>query len=318
MRKALVDGLLVNLMDDGDQLWTFLRREAPPIVCVGCGGKAHTRELNFGLLTVRTFAHNPGFGERCRLLGDVGESAEHEVLKEAIVKTARSSGWQADIEVISPDEKVRADVVCSRNGRTHSWEAQLASLNRRLANERHEKYVHTWGNTTWVHTRSRDWSKDIPCVRVDDDTQETVVGGIYADDGGEVPVPPTPLVAYVPRILNNDGIQYLLEPFGFYRDLGATPHTRRRSGLRRRSLREGIYYSDTDCPSDEGDDDLPRFGFDCVEMPNTAPPAPADLLEGKTEEWWIGRARMARARQATGGRLDGTDRKALEHWSDRD
>lgn len=317
MRKAIVDGQLVNLMDDVDIPWDAIRRGRMPIVCVGCGGKAHTRERTFdGVATLRLFAHNPGFADKCRLFNDVAESDEHELLKEAIVRTARASGWTADIEVVSPDERVRADVVCRRDGRTHSWEAQLASLNRGTAIDRHERYVHSFGRTTWVHTRRRDWSTDIPCVRVDDETQQTVVGGIFVDERAEEQVPPTPLASYVPRILDADGIQYLLEPFGFYRDLGAISTQRRRSGRSRRMLREGIYYSTTDCPSDTADDDLDELSLAASE-PATEDGWAARHQRSPDEEPAVstasltGAARMAAAREAAGLPLNERDRQAL-------
>jgi hypothetical protein len=300
MRKAIVDGVVRNLMDEGDDIWESLRRERPRIVCVGCGGPAHTRETRIDRLVVRTFAHNPGQAERCRLFGGV-ESAEHEVLKESIVRSARSSGWTADIEVISRDERVRADVVCTKGSRTHSWEAQLAVLSRADANDRHEKYVNEWSNTTWVHTRRRDWSKDIPCLRVDEETRRKVVGGVYVDELAEERIAPTLLTSFVPRVLDNDRIQYLLEPFGFYRDLRVAP-TAKVSRRHRGSDREGVVYSTTDCPTEEPVVDL--FGdvvSEAVRVRKTV----------DDKRWWEQRARLAAAKQLDGVTLDETDIEAL-------
>lgn len=311
MRKAIVEGIVVNLIDDGDEVWEYLRREDPPIVCVGCGGRAHTREAVFDTWSMRTFVHNPGFGERCRLLGDVGEGPQHEMLKERIVRAARSGGWSADVEVISPDEKVRADVVCTNGERTHTWEAQLATLNRHLANQRHEKYVHAWGNTTWVHTGFREWSKDIPCLRVDDDHRETVIGGVYVS--AEQPVPPSPLAPYVPRILDNIQINYVTDPFGYYQDssIPAKPKERHRKA----SDRKGVFYSQSDCPTEQIEPTTNLFG----EVVN-APAAQSTRMQlaATDESWWRRRARLAAAKHLDGVALDDLDREALDRLYRRD
>lgn len=310
MRKALIEGVVVNLIDDGDEVWEHLRKEGPPIVCVGCGGRAHTRETTYDSLTVRMFVHNAGYGERCRLLGDVGEGPKHELLKEQIVRAARSGGWSADVEVISPDEKVRADVVCTNGDRTHTWEAQLATLNRHLANERHERYVHTWGNTTWVHTGYREWSKDIPSIRVDEEQRDTVIGGVYVN--AEEPVPPAPLSGYVPRILDRIQIVYVTDPFGYYQD-SSIPSKPKQRRQRQASGREGIAYSTTDCPTEQVDvtETLSLFGdvvSEAVRVQKTI----------TDDQWWSQRARRAAARQLDGIALDEIDRESLRRaWEKR-
>lgn len=307
MRRAIVDGYEVDFTRtdaDIDAIWDAMRREGLDGVCPGCSGRVHTRATPYGLGVIRVFAHNPGYGERCRMLGGTGEGPLHEALKEHIVRTARAGGWQVDVEVVSPCEKVRADVLCTKDGRTHSWEAQLAGINRRDVNQRHERYVHTWGDTTWVHTGHREWSKDIPCVRVDEEEQRIVVGGIYVN--AEERVPEAPLALYVPRILDRNQIVYVTDPFGYYQDSSIAPSEKPKKAQRQISQIEGIFYSRSVCPTEQLD---PAATFDLFGDVVTE----AVRVQSAVEDtgWWQRRARVAAAKKLDGITLDEVDAEAL-------
>jgi len=90
-------------------------------------------------------------------------------------------------------------------------------------------------SATWAHTGTRDWAERIPCLRVDSAHHDTVIGGVYLDQGGEQVAPDAPLTDTVPRVLNQELIYIYptgVTGWGFYMDrfvaLGVTAKSRRR------------------------------------------------------------------------------------------
>jgi hypothetical protein len=277
MWTALVEGYKIDLSLRDDELWHAIRRERPLTICANCFGNAHTVSIPGvdakGQPTeLRIFAHNPGEGQRCRLLGG-DESPEHHGFKATIATAVRlTPGWRAELEVMSADERCRADVVAhGPSGQTWALEAQLARLGVPDAHDRHERYIGAWSNTTWLHTRRREWAHQIPSLRVDDEELTDVVGGLFIDDGGEISAPRVSVAALVPRLIRQERITYIYgderEDWGFYRDLSIQPAAA--------SVRQPT-------PSPRAVRVLSgaTVGSDC-ERPPTAPPPPMQRMVGE-------------------------------------
>jgi hypothetical protein len=226
MWTATLTGELVDLrhIDPAERLSLHADR-AIPFVCRGCGGRVHMR-LHPGDESDEpfvTFAHHPGEGERCRALGfHVEESPEHHRLKDAIARSAKDAGWSVELEV--PGDGCRADVVATRKGASRVLEAQLSPLGTEEAIRRTDLYTREFGPTTWTHTRVRPWSTRIESVRVDDGL-DTVVGGVFLDQEGSTPAPPTPLADTIPRIVAGElrWVYYHAggEEIGYFTPIGA-------------------------------------------------------------------------------------------------
>ncbi len=207
----LASGDRVDLTAVSDHEWEELRARAPALKCVGCRGKMHTYEVQLvtaagaaaPATTLRIFRHNPGYAERCRLMG-WQESAEHDLLKTRLAEGARRAGWNAQVEVWH-DESCRADVVATHptSGNQHALEAQLATLSTHDALERHGRYVDAFGACTWTHSGRREWSKRIPSLRVTYEAPTTVVGGVLVDPSEDVEADPMPVVQVIDGVLRN-------------------------------------------------------------------------------------------------------------------
>lgn len=201
---AYVDNNPVCIVDITIDDIMEIRRHGYPIRCRGCGGPMHCREVVADKFYI--FAHNPGAAERCRLLGG-DESEEHDSLKRRLAIAARNYGAKAELEVRFDDE-CQADVVVTLpSGDQWGLEAQLATLPYRVAALRHEKYVNHIGRCTWIHTRRRDWATKIESLRIDDDEQKNVIGGVYLDVNGKNLAEPQPVTDVVPDLLG-DRLRY--------------------------------------------------------------------------------------------------------------
>lgn len=198
----------IDLTALSDADWDELRRDAPELRCFGCGGRMHTRAIPLTdplpdePTELHIFAHNPHEGDRCRRLG-WDESPGHHRLKRQLARGARRAGWTVELEVQAHPE-CRADVVATNptGDKTHALEAQLAGLSTHDALERHKNYVNEFGRCTWTHTGRREWSTQVPSLRVDAQDQSIVVGGILIDAVEHIEAPPTPLLEVVPEVLD--------------------------------------------------------------------------------------------------------------------
>lgn len=99
---------------------------------------------------LRFFSHQPGYGGAL----PKPESYAHTRLKIDIVKTARSLGFQADIEVTggTPDgEEWIADIlVTKKNGKRAVYEVQLSGQHLKDFRFRTEKYRRSSVEVVWV------------------------------------------------------------------------------------------------------------------------------------------------------------------------
>ena len=213
-----------------------LLKERPPIVCRSCKGGCHVRDnthnprlgLPIGSKPFITFAHNPGNKERCQqMFGSYDESPQHYMLKDKLAKAAVAAGYDAQLEV--PSDGCRADVVATKNGRTHVLEAQCAEIGMDEAITRTNTYQREFGDTTWAHTKARRWSQKVPALQVDEGLDK-VVAGIFEDQGGNIPSEPAPIHTSFKRLLTGE-LRYVFfqesgTTIGYYTPIGAKPTAR--------------------------------------------------------------------------------------------
>jgi competence protein CoiA len=208
--KGLADGTIVNTLTMADSDWAAIhvpaRRRAVEIRCAvaACAVPMYPKERNFPapVGVVRYFCHWPGAaGEgRCG-----GESVGHLALKAVLARSSAGAGWTVDVEVSFDGGRV--DVLATRDGHAHVWEAQLSPLGVDTAVARHAAYT-ALGEPTWVHVGSVPWRRAVPSLElgeVDDEMNAfTVVDGVYALDGtdGVGRLGPQPLDLAVPRVLD--------------------------------------------------------------------------------------------------------------------
>lgn len=231
---ASLDGRIIDLRDErsGDRVAMHDDRSIP-WTCRGCGGPMHLRYYDqgtdrdptrFRYFTDRTgpflaFVHNAGEAERCRALGfHTDESIGHLDLKHKLACHAQTKGWTAETEVYHelPDGKrCRADVVITHPTEpTRVLEAQLSPLGTEKAIERTHTYRAAFGRTLWTHTKQRPWSRRLPSLRVDDEDLDTVVGGIYLDQGCVEPARPHDLGDALAVVLPPDQEMHWVFPGG--------------------------------------------------------------------------------------------------------
>lgn len=215
---------------DRIELWSD---RSAPLQCRGCKGGVLTRRLTQDETDpFIVFAHQAGEAEKCHALGyHCDESPAHDMLKHRLALAAESAGWSAEVEV--PGDGCRADVVAtSRNGRCRVLEAQISPLGTEDAGRRTGLYEREFGPVLWTHTRPRPWSHRYESMRVDDDTQEMVIGGVMLRTGGDAPA--APVAEMVPKMLDGrlTWIYFEGEDKGAWIDTSAGG-AQRRTGRRR-------------------------------------------------------------------------------------
>ncbi len=224
--SAIIGGTATSVIALGDAGWQHLRDDRPAkgeIVCPSCAWPMHTQLWRGSL---RIFAHYPhGDRSRCDF---AGESARHLALKDELARAATAAGATVDIEhafVGVPSGRV--DVLATMPaGDTWALEAQISPLGVDDAVDRDRKYRAEFGHTTWVHTGPRPWRRQIPALEVgaDDDTELTVVGGVFTDFYGDTPAADMPVATAVRHVLTGTYVYVFVDRseeaggFGYYVD----------------------------------------------------------------------------------------------------
>lgn len=262
-------GERLDLDQWSDDEWHAFRREPVPASCEGCGGPMHTKAIPIDRplpgepAELRIFAHNPGVAQRCRQLGYDG-SPSHDRLKRRIAHGARRAGWTTQYEVQS-SPTCRTDVLATnpRTGKTRALEAQLAGLTTADALDRHARYVADFGDCTWVHSGRREWSSQIPSLKVNQE-HDLVVSGILVDLSDGVEAPPTPVEDVVGDVLTNMILWVYASDWGTYvlRDaLSRQAPTRPPGRASRRGVKGATRFCGRIQAVDPGIRVLAKFGF---------------------------------------------------------
>jgi hypothetical protein len=246
--KALVDGSRVNSLTLPDRDWLTIhvpaRVRSAEIHCLICGARMYPQVRVYPppIGELRCFGHWPGEGDRQCL----GESIGHLALKAEVARASERAGWTTDVEVSFPGG--RCDVVATRNGTAHAFEAQLSPLAVDAAVDRNQRYVSNFGQVTWLHPGRVPWRRQVPALQLgevdDDQAGFTIVGGVSALADDEDPLPPHPLILAVPRLLEGRYV-YVWEAradesaWGTYWDrfAGVSEDTARRRVRRRAGVR---------------------------------------------------------------------------------
>lgn len=142
--SAYVNGerQIASLLDQSE--WDNLRAQKPAVELACCRSRGFMRVSKLG---TQHFVH----ARRITTCTIAPESAEHLFLKNVILKSARGSGWDADVEVCDPDAKWRADVMATKGKLRIAFEVQLSTIPFSELATRQQAYADSGVRGCWFY-----------------------------------------------------------------------------------------------------------------------------------------------------------------------